>query len=166
MIRCLRSDVLEVSLPTAVYVMHNKLVPVDFTKDPSFQILHAVHSMERLLDDLKKRNAVFDIAFWHSPYTLLFHTSSPYADDPPHSDIRHATLKTGDSPFVTTSRKLARTLLYTHLKLNAEKMEVNVVTFKGLNDPAWDIYRRKTRVSSPSGRRHGGTDKCCGSRCS
>ena len=32
--------------------------------DPSFQILHAVHIMEKFLDDLIKRAAVFDIVFF------------------------------------------------------------------------------------------------------
>jgi hypothetical protein len=32
--------------------------------DPSFQVLHAVHSMERLLDEMLRRSAIFDIVFW------------------------------------------------------------------------------------------------------
>jgi len=32
--------------------------------DPSFQILHAVHSMERLLDEMIRRSAVFHVVFW------------------------------------------------------------------------------------------------------
>jgi len=32
--------------------------------DPSFQILHAIHSMERLLDEMIRRSAVFDVVFW------------------------------------------------------------------------------------------------------
>jgi hypothetical protein len=32
--------------------------------DPSFQTLHAIHSMERLLNEMVWRSAVFDVVFW------------------------------------------------------------------------------------------------------
>ena len=32
--------------------------------DISFQILHAIHSLEKLLKDFIRRGAVFEIVFW------------------------------------------------------------------------------------------------------
>lgn len=36
--------------------------------DPSFQILHAFHTLERTLDEFIKRSAVFDVVFWDGEF--------------------------------------------------------------------------------------------------
>jgi len=38
--------------------------------DPSFQILHAFHTLERTLDEFIKRSAVFDVVFWDGEFVL------------------------------------------------------------------------------------------------
>ncbi|THH15047.1 hypothetical protein EW146_g5371 [Bondarzewia mesenterica] len=106
-------------------VLDDPLLALAREEDPSFQILHALHSMERLLHELIRRSAVFDIVFWEA--------------------FRHLTLKTGGSTFVTTSRALARIILFDHLIKHAQKMDLAVHTFKNLSDEAWTNYQRKTR---------------------
>ena len=39
--------------------------------DPSFQILHAFHILERTLDEFIKRLAVFDIVFWDGKFVSM-----------------------------------------------------------------------------------------------
>lgn len=140
-----------------------------FAIDPSFQILHALHSMERFLDEMMKRSAVFDVVFWHGQCLLFIpsllicrswalfscsrHTRTSLFVSADlewlhSSDLRHGTLNTGSPEFVSTSRALARQLLFAHLVQHAEKMGLNVFAFSGLEDPEWDKYRRKTRVST------------------
>ena len=36
--------------------------------DPSFQILHAFHTLERTLGEFIMRSAVFDIVFWDGEF--------------------------------------------------------------------------------------------------
>ena len=41
--------------------------------DPSFQILHAFHILERTLGEFIKRSAVFDIVFWDGEFVPRSH---------------------------------------------------------------------------------------------
>ena len=41
--------------------------------DPSFQILHAFHTLERTLDEFIKRSAVFDVVFWDGEFVPRRH---------------------------------------------------------------------------------------------
>lgn len=108
--------------------------------------------MERFLDEMMKRSAVFDVVFWEGQ-CLVFFLHSPIICASADMDwllnfldLRHGTLKTGSPDFVSTSRALARQLLFAHLVQHADTMRLNVFTFEGLEDPEWDKYRRKTRV--------------------
>ncbi|KAI9511439.1 P-loop containing nucleoside triphosphate hydrolase protein [Russula earlei] len=94
------------------------------TGDTSFQVLHAVHSMERLLNEMSRRSAVFDIVFWE--------------------DTRHLTLK-GGNELLVTSRLLARALLFSHLVEHSSEMGLEVYAFLGLTDPAWNAHRQRTK---------------------
>ncbi|EGO30017.1 hypothetical protein SERLADRAFT_413254 [Serpula lacrymans var. lacrymans S7.9] len=67
-------------------VLDDPLLAIARQNEPSFQILHAIHSLERILNDFTTRSAVFDIVFWE-----------------------------GSSQFVFASRTLARRLLFKHL---------------------------------------------------
>ncbi|KAI9465203.1 P-loop containing nucleoside triphosphate hydrolase protein [Lactarius psammicola] len=105
-------------------VLGDPLLALARPSDPSFQTLHAINSLERLLSEMLKRSAVFDIVFWE--------------------DTRHLTLK-GDTNFLVSSRSLARALLFSHLAGYAEEMGLNIYSFSSLADPAWIAYRQWTK---------------------
>ncbi|KAI9465185.1 P-loop containing nucleoside triphosphate hydrolase protein [Lactarius psammicola] len=106
------------------HVLGDPLLALARPGDPSFQILHAINSLERLLSEMLKRSAVFDIVFWE--------------------DTRHLTLK-GDTNFLISSRSLARALLFTHLAEHASEMGLDIYAFSSLADPAWIAYQQRTK---------------------
>ena len=57
-------------------------------------------------------------------------------------DTRHCTLHTGSPLFAITSRHLARSILYQHLK----SLQIDVFAFENTTDPLWLDYRRVNRV--------------------
>ncbi|GJE85123.1 P-loop containing nucleoside triphosphate hydrolase protein [Phanerochaete sordida] len=79
----------------------------------SFQILHAVHNVEKLLNDFLKRGAVFEIVFW--------------------DDARHLTARFDADNFIFASRSLARTMLIEQSK----HLNIPVHTFASLEDKTW-----------------------------
>ncbi|KAG9309998.1 hypothetical protein JVU11DRAFT_10032 [Chiua virens] len=99
-------------------VIGDPLLAVGKPDDPSFQILHAFHILERTLDQFIKRSAVFDVVFW--------------------DDTRHIALRTGVGTFEEASRSLARKLLFDHLR---NLPQVSVYSFTGLSDANWKEYR-------------------------
>ncbi|KAI0948028.1 hypothetical protein AcW1_009642 [Taiwanofungus camphoratus] len=104
------------------HVLRDPLLALGRVNEPSFQLLHALYSLERILNKFKKREAVFEIVFWQ--------------------DNRHLTIQSTPSDFVITSRMLARALLFKHLR----RLDIPVHTFKDLSDPKWLRYRA---VSKP-----------------
>ncbi|KAH9175040.1 P-loop containing nucleoside triphosphate hydrolase protein [Lactarius sanguifluus] len=105
-------------------VLDDPLLALARPGDPSFQTLHAINSLERLLNDMLKRSAVFDIVFWE--------------------DTRHLTLK-GDTDLLVSSRSLARALLFSHLAEHASGMGLDIYAFSSLADPAWIVYQQRTK---------------------
>ncbi|KAH9007609.1 hypothetical protein EDB83DRAFT_2509312 [Lactarius deliciosus] len=105
-------------------VLDDPLLALARSGDPSFQTLHAINSLERLLSDMLKRSAVFDIVFWE--------------------DTAHLTLK-GDTDFLVSSRSLARALLFSHLAEHAPGMGLDIYAFSSLADPAWIVYQQRTK---------------------
>ncbi|KAF9225622.1 P-loop containing nucleoside triphosphate hydrolase protein [Gyrodon lividus] len=99
-------------------VIDDPLLALAKPGDPSFQILHAIHILERTLDEFIKRSAVFDVVFW--------------------DETRHISLMTKGSDFEEASRSLARRLLFNHLM---KISQVRVYTFTGLLDPKWKEYQ-------------------------
>ncbi|KAI0262214.1 P-loop containing nucleoside triphosphate hydrolase protein [Gloeopeniophorella convolvens] len=106
------------------HVLDDELLALGREGEPSFQLAHAVHSMELLLHEMCKRSAAFDVVFWE--------------------DARHLTLK-GRSDSVVAARLLARALLFRHLCAHAAGMGLVVHAFAGLADPAWQAYQRRTK---------------------
>jgi hypothetical protein len=45
--------------------------------DPSFQVLHAIYSMERLLNEMLRRSAIFDIVFWEGKLRVVAQRFNP-----------------------------------------------------------------------------------------
>ncbi|KAL4079734.1 hypothetical protein J3A83DRAFT_4155359 [Scleroderma citrinum] len=99
-------------------VIDDPLLALAKPDDPSFQILHAIHLLERVLNELIKRSAVFDVVFW--------------------DENRHAVLMTGSDRFNVASRSLARRILFNHLRIIPG---VQVHAFSDLADPKWVEYR-------------------------
>ncbi|KAF8137669.1 hypothetical protein EV363DRAFT_1581223 [Boletus edulis] len=99
-------------------IMDDPLLALGKSGDPSFQVLHAFHTLERTLDEFIKRSAVFDVVFW--------------------DESRHVTLRTGVGDFEEASRSLARKLLFNHL---LKIRQVSVYVFTGLSDPKWREYQ-------------------------
>jgi hypothetical protein len=59
------------------------------------------------------------------------------------TDLKHLTIRTGDSPWVTKSRSLARVLLIQHLA----NLNVAVYTFKNITDHGWARYKAAHKAS-------------------
>ncbi|KAH8110039.1 hypothetical protein DFH11DRAFT_1806074 [Phellopilus nigrolimitatus] len=102
-------------------VLNDPLIALGRAEDPSFQIVHARWSIERLLKNLLDRSAVFDIVFWE--------------------DNRHLTQRTGASNYELASRQLARKILFNHLSC----LNIAVYVFSSLSDPEWIKYSNLTR---------------------
>ncbi|TFY82995.1 hypothetical protein EWM64_g1015 [Hericium alpestre] len=108
------------------HVLNDPLLALARSEEPSFQILHALHTIELFLDNLLQRAAVFDVVFW--------------------KDLRHLTIKTGcDNAFVSASRALARSLLFNHLTRHAVQFGIAVHVFDNLDDLEWRRYQRRVR---------------------
>ncbi|KAF7790532.1 hypothetical protein EIP86_001488 [Pleurotus ostreatoroseus] len=97
-------------------VLDDPLLALGRPDDPSFQILHAKYSLEKILSDFLTRNAAFEIVFWHSH--------------------RHSTQATGSHQFIVSSRTLARHILAKHLDM----LPISVHYFDSLDDPRWRQY--------------------------
>ncbi|OCH85272.1 P-loop containing nucleoside triphosphate hydrolase protein [Obba rivulosa] len=99
-------------------VLDDPLLALGRDGDPSFQIVHAMYSLERLLCEIRKRSDVFEIIFWN--------------------DQRHLTTATGPPIFTFSSRTLARGILIGHLR----SLGTPVHVFKNQFDPEWLSYLR------------------------
>ncbi|TCD64633.1 hypothetical protein EIP91_003835 [Steccherinum ochraceum] len=54
-------------------VLEDSLLAIGRESEPSFQILHAMHSLEQLLENFQRRDAVFEIAFWEGTQDPKWH---------------------------------------------------------------------------------------------
>ncbi|KAG1786715.1 uncharacterized protein HD556DRAFT_1449516 [Suillus plorans] len=90
--------------------------------DLSFQIIHAIYLLERILQNFRTRSVNFGIVFFNVN--------------------RHLVLRAGESEFTIASRALARRLLYKHL----QSLDlVNILTFASLSNENWINYRVQTK---------------------
>lgn len=111
-------------------VLNDPLLALGRHDDPSFQNLHAVWLLERLLYEFKFRDATFEIVFWQ--------------------DGRHLTQSTGSVPsmtsgdFVVASRMLARSMMFRHLL----SLTIPVRIFDNLADAEWIAYLDGRKVLS------------------
>jgi ATP-dependent RNA helicase DDX60 len=107
--------------------------------------MHAVHSMERLLDEMLRRSAIFDIIFFEGKLIVI---SKRFIPDCLiwFSETRHLTLK-GGTDYAVSSRSLARTILFNYLVEHSSEMGLEIHAFSSLMDPAWIAYQQRTKVS-------------------
>jgi hypothetical protein len=100
--------------------------------------------MERLLDEMLRRSAIFDIVFWEGKLRVV---SKRFIPDCLifFSDTRHLTLK-GDTDYLVSSRSLARALLFSHLVEHSSEIGLEIFAFSSLMDPAWLAYQQRTKV--------------------
>lgn len=109
--------------------------------EASFQVLHATHSLERLLENFLQRGAVFEVVFWNGEHPV----SSTYKSVSFELlDARHMTVQTGSHNFVFASRLLARSILLEHL----QGLNIPVHTFSNIADPRWLQYATNAKVCS------------------
>ncbi|KAI0375726.1 P-loop containing nucleoside triphosphate hydrolase protein [Pilatotrama ljubarskyi] len=99
-------------------VLDDPLLALGRKDDVSFQIVHAIYSLERVLHEISRRSTNFEIVFWH--------------------ENRYTTLLYGDDDYASASRSLARTILFNHLT----SLDIPVHTFLDTSDPAWLSYQR------------------------
>ncbi|KAH7094191.1 P-loop containing nucleoside triphosphate hydrolase protein [Auriculariales sp. MPI-PUGE-AT-0066] len=100
-------------------VLDDPLLRLAREGDLSFQLVHAVHSLEKLLRCFVDRQANFDVVFWE--YN------------------RHLTCAVGADRETVTSATLARTLLARHLQFRLSQY-FEVYVFTDLSDPSWLDY--------------------------
>ena len=106
--------------------------------------MHAVHSMERLLDEMLRRSAIFDIVFFEGKLIVVSKRFIPVSNS--FSETRHLTLK-GGTDYAVSSRSLARTILFNYLVEHSSEMGLEIHAFSSLMDPAWIAYQQRTKVS-------------------
>ncbi|RPD67074.1 P-loop containing nucleoside triphosphate hydrolase protein [Lentinus tigrinus ALCF2SS1-7] len=99
-------------------ILDDPLLALGRENDVSFQSVHAVYTLERILHDISKRSDSFEVVFWH--------------------ERRFFSLHYGKSDYASCSRSLARIILYNHLK----SLNIPVHTFSNLSDPEWKVYQR------------------------
>ncbi|KAI9000928.1 P-loop containing nucleoside triphosphate hydrolase protein [Trametes punicea] len=99
-------------------VLDDPLLALGRKEDVSFQIAHAIYSLERVLLEISRRSESFEIVFWH--------------------ERRFLTLLYGDDDYVSSSRSLARTILFNHLT----SLQIPLHTFRDTSDPAWLSYQQ------------------------
>ncbi|KAI0638272.1 P-loop containing nucleoside triphosphate hydrolase protein [Trametes polyzona] len=102
-------------------VLDDPLLALGRPNDVSFQVVHAIYALERVLHEISTRSTSFEIVFWH--------------------DRRFLTLQYGDGEYVPSSRSLARAILFNHLC----SLDVTVHTFLGTSDPAWLSYQKRQK---------------------
>ncbi|KAH8085472.1 P-loop containing nucleoside triphosphate hydrolase protein [Cristinia sonorae] len=102
-------------------ILDDDLLALARKSEVSFQILHAIHALEQVLENFQRRDATFEIAFWE--------------------DTRHLVLSTGGDIFQYASRLLARTMLMKHLATT----NISLHVFGGVEDPKWHEYLRIKR---------------------
>jgi hypothetical protein len=101
--------------------------------------------MERLLNEMARRSAVFDVVFWEGKFEVIARrpiTGFIYL----FPGTRHLTLK-GGTDLLVSSRSLARALLFSHLVEHSSEMGLEIYAFSGLTDPAWHAYQQRTKVN-------------------
>ncbi|KAH9943357.1 P-loop containing nucleoside triphosphate hydrolase protein [Epithele typhae] len=100
------------------FVLDDPLLALGRKDDPSFQSIHAIYTLERVLHNISRRSDAFELVFWH--------------------DRRFQSIAYDDNEYVSSSRSLARQVLFNHLKT----LDIPLHIFADIEDPAWLTYQR------------------------
>jgi len=114
------------------FVLDDPLLAFGRSGDPSLQLLHATYLLEKTVDDLLKKDTMFEIVFFESQ--------------------AHASIHTGAPAYVSAARRLARSILIRRANLPDTKVH----RFESLDDDEWKTWYQRKRVrplSPPSSRR-------------
>ncbi|ORY65665.1 hypothetical protein BCR35DRAFT_354923, partial [Leucosporidium creatinivorum] len=102
------------------HVLDDQLLALGRKGDPSLQLLHATWKLEHTVQELQRRDCIFDVVFFDSQ--------------------SYASVHAGADPYIVASRRLARAALQRRANLPG----VKVYTFTSLLDDAWlDYYYHK-----------------------
>ncbi|GAA5999548.1 uncharacterized protein JCM10292_004219 [Rhodotorula paludigena] len=103
------------------FVLDNDRLAFAQEGDPSLQLLHATWLVEKTIDDLLKMDTTFEIVFFESQ--------------------AHGTIRTGEPAYITSARRLARTILIRR----ANVPQTRVHRFQSLEDDAWKAWYQHKR---------------------
>lgn len=110
----------------------------------SFQILHAYHSLERILWEFQRRHANFEIVFWDGEIPCCAYILRANGlVNLFFIETKQISIQTEENEFVVVSRALARSMLFNHLL----KLPFGVHVFESLDDPLWTEYAFQKKVS-------------------
>ncbi|TNY21481.1 DEAD/DEAH box helicase [Rhodotorula diobovata] len=103
------------------FVLDDPLLAFARTGDPSLQLLHATYLLEKTVDDLLKKDTMFEIVFFESQ--------------------AHASIHTGAPAYVAAARRLARSILIRRANLPDTKVH----RFQSLEDDEWKAWYQRKR---------------------
>mgnify|MGYP007100400632 CR=1 FL=1 len=107
------------------FVLDDPLLAFGRSGDPSLQLLHATYLLEKTVDDLLKKDTMFEIVFFESQ--------------------AHASIHTGAPAYVSAARRLARSILIRRANLPDTKVH----RFESLDDDEWKTWYQRKRVRPP-----------------
>ncbi|GAA5972085.1 hypothetical protein JCM11641_002488 [Rhodosporidiobolus odoratus] len=103
------------------FVLDDSLLAFAKAGDPSFQLLHATWLLEKTVEELLKKDCTFEIVFFDSQ--------------------AHATVHTGEPDYITSARRLARSILLRRSNLP----NIRVHQFASLQDDTWKTWYQRKR---------------------
>ncbi|KAJ8293829.1 putative helicase [Rhodotorula toruloides] len=103
------------------FVLDDELLGLGRAGDPGMQLLHATWLMEKTVEELLKKDTTFEIVFFESQ--------------------AHSTIHTGESDYITSARRLARSVLMRRANLPDTKVH----HFESLQDEKWKAWYQRKR---------------------
>ncbi|GAA6015723.1 hypothetical protein JCM10207_008775 [Rhodosporidiobolus poonsookiae] len=103
------------------FVADDDLLAIAKSGDPSFQLLHATWLLERTVQDLIHKDTTFEIVFFESQ--------------------SHSSIHTGEAEYITSARRLLRSLLIRRSNLPG----IKVHQFESLEDDKWKAWYQRKR---------------------
>ncbi|BGP17637.1 hypothetical protein JCM10213_001289 [Rhodosporidiobolus nylandii] len=103
------------------FVLDDHLLAFAKQGDPSLQLLHATWLLEKTVEELLKKDCTFEIVFFQSQ--------------------SYATIRTGEPEYITSARRLARSILIRRSNLP----NIKVHQFESLGDEKWKAWYQRKR---------------------
>lgn len=125
------------------FVLDDELLGLGRAGDPSMQLLHATWLMEKTVEELLKKDTTFEIVFFESAFRFPV-SHRPLKLTRRSAGQAHSTIHTGESDYITSARRLARSVLMRRANLPDTKVH----HFESLQDEKWKAWYQRKRVSS------------------